>query len=501
MEPQSGFGKINEQGSGVVPPKPVDWTKVRTAILKKRPNLTKTQIAKLDTALQERAQKQLVLANAAPFEDLATKNPMAASSLLAQGFDPTQNPELTADQKKKQSAYKASVNFLDELEKQFKDAGGGEYKGFGAILSGTGKNIGGKIGLNPNARIYNRIRSGFTSSLKELTGDVGVLTEQDYERIANLLPKLTDDPQTAEELFNTLRSQLSAKFGGEKTTTSYTRPQDKGGGLSYLAGDDSLTGNLLVQPFVRTGKNIESAAVTVPQLLAAKAQSDPQKAAQIASPDIKGIFNPEGTQKRAGEIAAKPVESVVTQLFDSASIYGAGKLAQKARGVKLKKPLTGVDKAAERRVMAAAEADAAGKSIAPQQLANTMAAKIKASTDMSEPMKQKLLQRVQELPKGMKDNISIQQSLGDFMKADAYTQGGKILKGTEGRYAFYLRESYKDLWKDSAPDVLKGTAELSKALGRRKTISKLKNPAVGAGIGFGTTAALGAMIYPFLPKR
>src|SRR3990167_7602082 len=148
------------------------------------------------------------------------------------GFQPEE--KINSAEEKKKTAFASSTNLIDELERKFTAAKGGEFTGLGAIIGGTKKNIGGALNIDKEARIYNRTRQGFVAALKDLTGDVGVLTDKDYERISNLLPKFTDDPQVARELFNTLRSQMAAKYGGEKMGTKYKEPEVKGGALAAV---------------------------------------------------------------------------------------------------------------------------------------------------------------------------------------------------------------------------------------------------------------------------
>lgn len=144
-------------------------------------------------------------------------------------------PPQTAAEQKNQSAYKGSLGLLDVLEQNFSNAKGGEYTGAGALIAGTKKNIAGKLNIDKAAGIYNREKSGFTANLKTITGDTGVMTQKDYERIESLLPKFTDDPEMAAQFFKDMRQVIANKFGGEVSQSKYQMPEIKGGLLAAVA--------------------------------------------------------------------------------------------------------------------------------------------------------------------------------------------------------------------------------------------------------------------------
>ena len=138
------------------------------------------------------------------------------------------NPKLSADDKKKNDALAASVNFVNTLEQRFQAGGAGETN-LGPLtrILGLGKSASGALGFNKDINVYNREKKGFAATLKTLTGDTGVLTEQDFKRLAGLVPDTGSTAEESKALFNDLRQQLAAKFGGEKTETSF-KPKEKG---------------------------------------------------------------------------------------------------------------------------------------------------------------------------------------------------------------------------------------------------------------------------------
>lgn len=140
----------------------------------------------------------------------------------------------TSTQLKNAQSATAAENFVKTLEQNFMQAGAGQYTGAGARFSGAKNSILGALGLNDPAKVYNDSRKGFAATLKQLTGDTGVMTDQDYERLAGLLPTLSSTPGEASQKFEQLRSQIQAKFGGELQPSEYQQGDIKGGLLSAL---------------------------------------------------------------------------------------------------------------------------------------------------------------------------------------------------------------------------------------------------------------------------
>ena len=136
----------------------------------------------------------------------------------------------SATENKNKDAYNASLNFINNLEKRYLQAGGGTFgKGLGARVKGLETGLQARLGYNDAAQIYLRERAGFAATLKQLTGDTGVMTQKDYQRLAGLVADLGATPVEATGLFDDLRNQLAAKFGGSATPSSLhealTQPQ------------------------------------------------------------------------------------------------------------------------------------------------------------------------------------------------------------------------------------------------------------------------------------
>lgn len=79
--------------------------------------------------------------------------------------------------------------------------------------------------------LYKQTKEGFGATLKTLTGDTGVLTDQDYSRLSKLLPDENDTEDQAQKKIKQLRTQINAKFNPGKNITN---------GSQKSAGDDPL---------------------------------------------------------------------------------------------------------------------------------------------------------------------------------------------------------------------------------------------------------------------
>jgi len=162
--------------------------------------------------------------------------------------------EETALDKKNKQSYLAIENFINNLENHFYDGGGGTSgKGVLKRISGIKKDIEATAGYNEEANIYNRQKKGFAATLKTLTGDMGTLTEEDYKRLAGILPDFGSTQDEAKTLFKDLRSQLASKFKideDKKTTENLmqktgsteeiSQPQFRGGQEAFMSAPEKV---------------------------------------------------------------------------------------------------------------------------------------------------------------------------------------------------------------------------------------------------------------------
>lgn len=374
-------------------------------------------------------------------EDLAKYNPALVEdynkiSKEIKTLESGGEPEVAKD-----DPFKMLDTFVNTLEQRYGQAGGGEYGGVGARISGAKKSVKGMLGLDDSAKAYKDAREGFAATLKSLTGDTGVLTQQDYERLVKLIPGLTSTPGEATIKFEDLRGQLAAKFGKQASESTYQAPESKGGAAAALAPG-------LTELYKQKQRSIEGGGLGEVAI----------QSAETAIPALNFLLKPkEGGGRELGYNA--PAGAAAGEVMTAVQI---GNLFGKLRG-----GVNPISKAGEARTLAGAEAEAGGNAINPEQVANKMREKIISDTSITQKTKTKLLQQVEQFAT-QKDPISIQQSIGDFMRADAYTKGGTRLKGFAGKYAGYLRETYKDIWKDVAPEVLEQTKKMAKAYSVKK---------------------------------
>lgn len=105
-----------------------------------------------------------------------------------------------------------------------------------SFVSNAYGNAKASLNIAPDAKTYKRLKEGFTASLKEVTGDTGVLTDQDYVRIVGALPNFGDSDETAQRAWESVENILSEKGVNLKFRYSKT-PVDtlQGAGLNLGA--------------------------------------------------------------------------------------------------------------------------------------------------------------------------------------------------------------------------------------------------------------------------
>lgn len=124
-----------------------------------------------------------------------------------------QNPQTTNDlttSEKNQLAKLQSANTaLDQLEELYNKAGGGQ-----GVIAGNVANFLGGLGLNSDVSTYNQLAQGLINQIGAAIGKTDSLnTEGEVQRALSLVPKITDDAQTAKNKLATLRSLLQTNTG------------------------------------------------------------------------------------------------------------------------------------------------------------------------------------------------------------------------------------------------------------------------------------------------
>ena len=120
---------------------------------------------------------------------------------------PTQEPtesKMTTAEKNQIAKLQSAGTALDQLESLYTKAGGGQ-----GIIGGNIANFLGGLGLNSDVNTYNQLAQGLINQIGAAIGKTDSLnTEGEVQRALSLVPKITDDNQTAMNKLATLRQLL-----------------------------------------------------------------------------------------------------------------------------------------------------------------------------------------------------------------------------------------------------------------------------------------------------
>jgi hypothetical protein len=123
----------------------------------------------------------------------------------------TQSEEsnLSTAEKNQIAKLQSAGTALDQLESLYKKAGGGQ-----GVIGGNIANFLGGLGLNSDVNTYNQLAQGLINQIGAAIGKTDSLnTEGEVQRALSLVPKITDDNQTAMNKLATLRSLLQTNTG------------------------------------------------------------------------------------------------------------------------------------------------------------------------------------------------------------------------------------------------------------------------------------------------
>lgn len=98
-----------------------------------------------------------------------------------------------------------AANAIDELESLFQKAGGGQ-----GLIGGNAANLMASLGMNSDVATYNSLSRGLINQIGAAIGKTDSLnTEGEVNRALELIPKFTDDAQTAANKLEQLRQMLA----------------------------------------------------------------------------------------------------------------------------------------------------------------------------------------------------------------------------------------------------------------------------------------------------
>lgn len=117
--------------------------------------------------------------------------------------------KMTTAEKNQIAKLQSAGTALDELESLYEKAGGGQ-----GIIGGNIANFLGGLGLNSDVNTYNQLAQGLINQIGAAIGKTDSLnTEGEVQRALSLVPKITDDNQTAMNKLATLRQLLQTNTG------------------------------------------------------------------------------------------------------------------------------------------------------------------------------------------------------------------------------------------------------------------------------------------------
>lgn len=453
---QDGSVQIYNKNTGqVLDVKPEDLPKYNPALVADYQSLqTKQQGVKNAAAAVQTG--KLKLSDIPAEQKLAVVNEITASG----GEIPV--PKSANDIKKEQAAGKIK-NLIGTLETRYQKASGGEVTTpiVNRIL-GVGKDIGASLGFDPEAETFNREKQGFIATLKGLTGDTGVLTEQDAQRLINLIPGFGASPQEAKNLFNDLRSQASSELGGNGGKTTIN-PKEK---------------NALQALLPETSKFAEKYFQDQTSLPLDKRASQINAYTQNLTNPVALVANTLVGQKEAKDLSG-PATELATYATAAEGLGGLPGVVKKIAGKIL--PGTG----------AATAREAAAKGI-QVNTSPIIQAGDKYVADINPAAKKAW----ETLKPAIKDNTDLPElltKLSDWGNK-AYTKSGDVRAITEGQLKNFLYQAGRDVIQKEAPQVAELTTQMAANIARKKTLGKAGAIAGGAAVSGLTGAGLYALL-------
>lgn len=383
--------------------------------------------------------------------DLPADQQVAVSSLLTQsGYQPKK--EKTPEE----GELAAVLNLIDNLQGHYQESGAGGFaSGPLAGVSGLQKKGSALLGLNDAAKLYENEKEGFVASLKGITGDTGVLTEQDALRLLKLLPDLGATTGVAKGGFNDLLSQVAAKYGVEAKKTTIDpkmqglmdiiAPATKEYAENIGKARNELTDEQRIEKARAIGQNAQPLQLLINLLKGQK------EAGELLAPtaEIAGLVTAPGAVK-GGLSFLKGIPSK----FSSAGSIAARETAAKGLTVNTKPLIQAGDDYV--------------KNIEPaaQKAWETLKPAIKDTTDVPELL----------------EKLSVWGS-------KAYTKSGDKRAITEGLLKDHLYKMGRKIIEQEAPQVAKYTKDISRTIDKKKILGKTAG-IVGGAAATGATFAL-----------
>jgi len=470
-------------------------------------------------------------------EDLAKGIPRADVEAYYKTFDPTDQESIAMAQYEKNkfktgNAYKSTTGLIDELEKNYTEAKGGEGTGIEARAKGFLKDIAGTAGYNASAKIYNDQRNAMIATIKQITGDTGVMTEEDAERLKGLMPPLGATGDEAEKAWTAVRQFIANKYGTEATKTTYKRPDGQEAPLPSIqstmrvkkevGGDETYNklqeaNRLAKQSLTETDPKKKEALLAKSRALSDIGMDENSK--KTVNPITLGAAK---AQKFLGESEALPiigsvVGRTVVRLPGIGAGWGAGmgeemRQTLKTGGLEGFLPSSEKTKAVENKMLeygaldlalygggkalkvmanpfkavgdwrAAKIAEASGKTIGTDKLLGALE---QGAEKVSPTVRQgymRFLKEAKDMYKA-KPTLTVDEAVELNSAAnDAFTASGKIGKAASAKFNKILGDTIREQLKITAPDVYKANQLFKIAYGSKDLIKKYGPQAIIAAL-------------------
>lgn len=463
------------------------------------------ETAQSDAALQVLAKTGNV--DGDTFNKLVASNPTLAVKLIAQGYSPKATP--TAKQQETSGKKSDVLREVDVLEGYLNSAEGrGPIAGRAAIFpAGVTRGA-----VNPNVYQFQEKRNTLIGNLARLiSGEVGVLTDQDIQRAESLLPRIDEPEDIAKQKLAALRNSL----GELMDTKGANAPTKKQRGIieSLISpltdtlktiGGAAVEGGRALNPASRSGQRTANENPFLSDAELEKYSTDPLgqllnqtgRSAALISPAIAkatavpgflgalkggaiiggagGASNPrEGLDLtgRLGDVAG----GAATGAALGGATYGVLQVA--ANAGKIIHPFRTVGE-----MKRAAVAASQGSTIDGSQLMDALNKKLPTVS----PTQRTAFMRFIEVAKPIYEGktLPIDQATALLTEADrsAYLASGKVGKAATAAFNESLATALREQILDVAPSVSEANKAFSTLYGVQKAVKGAKSAAMTAGL-------------------
>lgn len=479
--------------------KPTNWNAIRTAILQKYPNLSKSQITELDDKIRKRKLTEGVKSGQISLEDVSTVDKELALDLKTQGIgEETIEPVEGEDKAKVLQSTLTDINTL--------------------LTSGdisTGR-IGSKVervqsalGLDPSLRDLEQAIDVAAPVIGKNILELDRLTDEDVRLAKRSLPEPSDTPEEIRRKIERLNGIIVSKYGeeygidnlpSESEESNLVRPLNNPLVNFFLGGTRNVIQDLVATPGARAqnkasnelldnletqlSQAIEEGDVETIRSLQDQFEEISKTQSQVAGTFSEGV---EGNPLARGVGVGSEVAFLLQIPALAKGTFSIGKNVLK-KGSKVAPK--SVERAVAERSVKAAQSNAtySGDDL------------IKVGDDLAKnnPRVAKLWNDLKPNLKGQKMTTSeLIKKIHDW-NADAYTKGGDVASRSTAKLYDALATEARQMLQKQAPEVFAAQKGVAKAMSSRALWKELTNPQKIAGSA--RYAAASGVTYYFLAK-